>query len=70
MFGAIDIYTDNTSVLMWGNDLKSLIQSSELCKVKSLHDNCGLSYMWENQSTLDNNICRNIIFGRIEMTEH
>ena len=27
----------------------------------TLLDNCGLSYMWENQCTLDNSTCKNTI---------
>ena len=34
--------------------------------VKSILDNYGLSYMLENQSTLDISICKNIIFRRID----
>ena len=32
----------------------------------SNRNNRGLSYMWENQCTLDNSTCKNIIFRRID----
>ena len=41
-----------------------LYKTHWICKVKSILDNYGLSYMWENQCTLD--VCKNIIFRRID----
>ena len=43
-----------------------LYKTHWICKVKSILDNCGLSYMWENQCTLDNSTCKNINFIRID----
>ena len=43
-----------------------LYKTHWICKVKSILDNCGLSYTWENQCTLDNSACENVIFRRID----
>ena len=43
-----------------------LYKTHWICKVKSILDNCEISYMWENQCTLDNSTCKNIIFRRID----
>ena len=51
------------ALTLFSNDL---YKTHWICKVKSILDNCGLSYMWENQCTLDNSTCKNIIFSRIE----
>ena len=37
-----------------------------LCRVKTILDNCGLSYMWVDQHTIDTRRCRIIIQKRIE----
>ena len=37
-----------------------------LCRVKYILDNCGLSYMWLNQHTIDTTQCKTIIHKRIE----
>ena len=51
------------ALTLFSNDL---YKTHWICKVKSILDNCGLSYMWENQCTLDNSTCKNIIFRRID----
>jgi len=37
-----------------------------LSRVKRILDNCGLSYVWYNQDTIDNKRCKSIIHRRIE----
>ena len=32
-----------------------------LCKIKCILDNCGLSYIWDNQTTIDTATCKKII---------
>ena len=51
------------ALTLFSNDL---YKTHWICKVKSILDNCGLSYMWENQCTLDNSTCKNIIFRHID----
>ena len=50
------------ALTMFSNDL---YKTHWICRVKNILDNCGLSYMWKKQSTLDNSTCKNIIFSRI-----
>ena len=37
-----------------------------LCKVKCILDSCGLSYIWDNQSEINTNVCRKVIHRKIE----
>lgn len=37
-----------------------------LCKIKNILDDCGLSYMWDHQDTIDTKQCKLIINQRIE----
>ena len=46
------------ALTLFSNDL---YKTHWICKVKSILDNCGLSYRWENQCTLNNSTCKNII---------
>ena len=50
-----------TLTLFSNNQYKTYL----IYKVKSIIDNCSSSYMWGNQSTLDNTICKNIMYGGI-----
>lgn len=37
-----------------------------LCRVKCILDNCGLSYMWDNQQYIDNKQCKLLVHQQIE----
>ena len=37
-----------------------------LCRIKCILDSCGLSYIWDNQTTIDTATCKKIIHKQIE----
>ena len=37
-----------------------------LCRIKCILDNCGLSYIWDNRTTIDTATCTTYIHKQIE----
>ena len=46
--------------------VRDVYKSKWLCRVRNIVDNCGLSYLWLNQSMMDTNQPKQLIHTRIE----
>ena len=46
--------------------VRNVSKAKWLCRVKNIVDNCGLSYLWLNQSMMDTNQAKQLIHTRIE----
>ena len=46
--------------------VRDVYKAKWLCRVKHIVDNCGLSYLWLNQSMMDTNQDKQLIHTRIE----
>ena len=46
--------------------VRDVYKAKWLCRVKHIVDNCGLSYLWLNQSMMDTNHAKQLIHTRIE----
>ena len=46
--------------------VRDVYKAKWLCRVKHIVDNCGLSYLWLNQSMMDINHAKQLIHTRIE----
>ena len=51
---ALKLYTTGSFKAQW------------ICKIKSILDNCGLSYIWDNQEEIDTRQCKILIYKQIE----
>ena len=56
------------SVYMIAHNLfaRDVYKAKWLCRVKNIVDNCGLRYLWQNQSMMDINKAKQFIHTRIE----
>ena len=46
--------------------VRDVYKAKWLCRVNNIVDNCGLSYVWLNQSMMDTNQAKQVIHTRIE----
>ena len=46
--------------------VRDVYKAKWLCRVNYIVDNCGLSYLWLNQSMIDTNHAKQLIHTRIE----
>ena len=46
--------------------VRDVYKAKWLCRVKNIVDNCGLSYLWLNQSMIDINQAKQLIHTKIE----
>ena len=46
--------------------VRDVYKAKWLCRVKNIVDNCGLSYLWLNQSMMDTNQAKQLIHTRIK----
>ena len=46
--------------------INNVYKAKWICKIKSILDNCGLSYIWDNQEVIDIQQCKKIIHQQIE----
>ena len=46
--------------------VRDVYKAKWLCRVKNIVDNCGLSYLWLNQTMMDTNHAKQLIHTKIE----